>query len=73
MGKSENERPLGRPRLRWENIINRLKPNDPYMGRTAPLTSKRCVLYIYSTNIGTEYFKNALYSPFFLFKMQFVS
>ena len=43
----------------------RLKPNDPYMGRTAPLTSKRCILYIYSTNIGSEYFKNALYSPFF--------
>ena len=40
-------------------------PNDPYMGRTAPLTSKRCSLYIYSTNIGTEYFKHALYSPFF--------
>ena len=35
------------------------------MGRTAPLTSKRCILYIYSTNIGTEYFKYALYSPFF--------
>jgi len=31
--------------------INRLTPNDPYMGRTAPLTSKRCILYIYSTNI----------------------
>ena len=46
-------------------IINRLTPNDPYMGRTAPLTSKRCILYIYSTNIGTEYFKHALYSPFF--------
>ena len=44
--------------------INRLTPNDPYMGRTAPLTSKRCILYIYSTNIGTEYFKHALYSPF---------
>ena len=39
--------------------------NDPYMGRTAPLTSKRSILYIYSTNIGTEYFKHALYSPFF--------
>ena len=35
------------------------------MGRTAPLTSKRCILYIYSTNVGTEYFKHALYSPFF--------
>ena len=46
-------------------FINRLTPNDPYMGRTTPLTSKRCILYIYSTNIGTEYFKHALYSPFF--------
>ena len=45
--------------------INRLTPNDPYMGRTSPLTSKRCILYIYSTNIGTEYFKHALYSPSF--------
>ena len=44
--------------------INRLTPNDLYMGRTAPLTSKRCILYIYSTNIGTEYFKHSLYSPF---------
>src|SRR5215470_9483345 len=35
------------------------------MSRTAPLNSKRCILYIYSTNIGTEYFKHALYSPFF--------
>jgi hypothetical protein len=55
------------------NVINRLTPNDPYMCRTAPLTSKRCILYTYSTNIGTEYLKHALYSPFFLFKMQFVS
>ena len=56
------------------DCVNRLTPNDPYMGRAAPLTSKRCILYIYSTNIGTEYFKHALYSPFiFLFKMQFVS
>ena len=46
-------------------IINRLTPNDPYMGRTARLTSKRCILYICATNIGTEYFKHALYSPFF--------
>ena len=53
--------------------INRLTPNGPYMSRTAPLTTKRCILYIYSTHKGTEYFKHALYSPFFLFKMQFVS
>ena len=39
--------------------------NDSYMGRTAPLTSKRSILYIYSTNVGTEYFKHALYSPIF--------
>ena len=44
--------------------VNRLTPKDSYMGRTAPLTSKRCILYIYSTNVGTEYFKHALYSPF---------
>jgi len=40
-------------------------PNDPYSGRTAPLTSKRCILYIYSTNTSTEYFKHVIYSPFF--------
>ena len=47
------------------SIFNPLKPNDRYRGRTAPLTSKRCILYIYSTNIGTEYFKHSIYSPFF--------
>jgi len=45
--------------------INLLAPNDEYIGRTAPLTSKCCILYIYSTNIGTEYFKHGVYSPFF--------
>ena len=45
--------------------INPLTPNDNYSGRTAPLTSKRCILYIYSINIGTEYFKHGIYSPFF--------
>jgi len=28
-------------------------------------TSKRCILYIYSTNTGTEYFQRGIYSPFF--------
>ena len=42
-----------------------LTPKNLYSGRTAPLTSKRCILYIYSTNIWTEYFKHAIYSPFF--------
>ena len=60
--------------VKENKLIKRLTPNDPYMGRTAPLTSKRCILCIYSTNICTEYFKHSLYSPFFfLFKMQFVS
>ena len=40
-------------------------PNDHYSGRTAPLTSKRYILYIYSTNIATEYFKHGRHSPFF--------
>ena len=41
--------------------INHLTPNDHYSGRTVPLNSKRCIIYIYSTNIGTEYF---VYSSF---------
>jgi len=45
--------------------LNFLTPNDDYSGRTAPLTSKCCILYIYSTNIGTEYFKHGIYSPGF--------
>jgi len=65
---------LGHQRDNREYYFNPLTPNDHYRGRTAPLTSKRCILYIYSTNIGTEYFKHGIYSPFFLiFKMQFVS
>ena len=50
-------------RRSW-TLVNPLTPNDTYRGRTAPLTSKRCILYIYSTNIGTEYFKHGIYSPF---------
>jgi hypothetical protein len=42
-----------------------LKPNDLSRGCTAPLTSKSCILYIYSTNIGTGYLKHGIYSPFF--------
>ena len=45
-------------------LLNPLTPNDHYRGRTAPLTSKRCILYIYSMHIGTEYFKHGIYSPF---------
>ena len=45
--------------------VNPLTPIDTYSGRTALLTSKRCILYIYSKNIGTEYFKHGIHSPFF--------
>ena len=41
--------------------------------RTAPLTFRCCILYIYSTNIRTESFKHIAHSPFFLFKMPFLS
>jgi len=40
-------------------------PNDPYSCHTALLTSIICILYIYSTNTGTEYFKRGIYPPFF--------
>jgi hypothetical protein len=36
-----------------------------YICRTATLTSRRYILYIYSTNIRTEYFKHAAHSLFF--------
>ena len=48
------------------SFIKPLTPNDRYSGRTAPLTSKRCILYIYSTTIVTEYFKHGIYSSFSL-------
>jgi len=51
--------------LKLSSGFNPLTLNDLYMGRTAPLTSKRCILYIYSTNVCTEYFKHALHSPLF--------
>ena len=59
--------------IRFLYSFNPLTPKDPYSGRTAHLTSKRYILYIYSTNTGTEYFKHGTNSPIFLFKMQFVS
>ena len=44
--------------------MNPLTPNGPYSGRTAQLTSKRFILYIYSADIGTEYFKHGIFSSF---------
>ena len=54
-----------RPVHQLLRMLNPLTLNDHYSRRTAPLTSKRCILYIYSTNLGTEYFKHGIHSPFF--------
>ena len=64
-GRTEVTLRRGRRRKQLLDDLNPLTPNDHYSGRTAPLTSKRCILYIYSTNIGTEYFKHGIYAPFF--------
>jgi hypothetical protein len=47
------------------SIVNPLTPNDHYSCRTASLTSKRCILYIYWKNICSEYFKHGIFSPLF--------
>jgi len=39
--------------------LNPLKPNNLKKRRTAQLTPRCCILYVYSTNIRTEYFKRA--------------
>ena len=51
--------------IQHNHLLSTLKPNDAYIGRTAPLISRRSILYIYSTNIRTEYFKHAANTPFF--------
>ena len=55
--------------------VNPSAPNDIYIRRTAQLTTRHCILNIYSTNILTEYFKHAActFSVFFFFKMPFTS
>jgi hypothetical protein len=39
--------------------INPLTPKGHCSGRTAPLTSRRSILNIISTNIRNDYFKHA--------------
>ena len=51
--------------LLLRKLINHLTPNGHFSGRTAPLTYRCCIFFIYSTVIRTEYFKHAAYSPFF--------
>ena len=48
-----------------ETDFNPSAPNDVYICRTAQLTSRRCILNIYSADILTEYFKHAAHSSFF--------
>ena len=43
-----------------------------YICHTVTLTSRRCVLNIYSTNILTEYFKHTAHSPFFQDALYFI-
>ena len=58
--------PVNRSLHYFTETIYPLTPNDPYSGRTAPLKSNHFILYIYSTNISTEYFKHGTYSPIFV-------
>jgi hypothetical protein len=51
--------------LKRKIIINHLTPNVHFSGRTALLTYRCCIFFIYSTNIRTEYLKHAAHSPFF--------
>ena len=54
-------------------LINPLTPNDPYRGRTAPLTCK-VTFYIFIQEIQVLNILNVVYTlRFFLFKLQFVS
>jgi hypothetical protein len=56
-GRTASRRHVQRP---WLYVyVNPLTPNGHYIGRTARLPSRRCILNIYSTNIRTEYFKHA--------------
>ena len=56
--------------VRLHSTLNPLAPDDVYIRRTAQLTSRRCILNIYSTNILTEYFKHAAHSPFSSLSLQ---
>jgi hypothetical protein len=47
------------------HVINHLTPNGHFSGRTAQLTYRCCIFFIYSTDICTEYFKHTAHSPFF--------
>ena len=59
-GPKRADEVTGKWRILHNEELNPLTPNDHYSGRYAPITSKRCILYIYSTNIGTKYLKRGI-------------
>jgi hypothetical protein len=54
-------------RFKWHGNVSDLGSQNCSSdgGEGLPLTSRCCILYIYSTNKRTEYFKHAAHSPFF--------
>jgi hypothetical protein len=55
------------------NSINHLTPNGYFSGRTAPLTSRRCI-FLFIQQIYVLNILNKLHTlRFFLFKMPFIS
>jgi len=60
-------------KLLWDRYLT-FKNRASYIqdGRTANLQILHFI-YFFPTNISTEYFKHAAHSPFFLFKMPFIS
>jgi hypothetical protein len=53
--------------------FNPLTPNSHYSGRIAPLTSRRCILNIYSTNTVLNILNMLHNLRFSLFNMPFIS
>ena len=68
-------RKLGQGSTVLNLAINHLTPNGHYMGRTAQLTSRYCILYIFIQQIYVLNILNMLHNLrfFFLFKMPFIS
>jgi len=48
----------------FNSAFKGLRTVRPIHRTGVPLPSKCCILYIFSTNISTEYFKNAAHLPF---------
>ena len=55
------------PRILFPTLVPilPLRTVRPIHRTGVPLPSKCCILYIFSTNVNTEYFKQSAHSPFF--------